>query len=316
VKLTLAEIRKRVETEGDAYALLEDLRWGGAGPVCPHCGHDKAYFLTPKNGTSRITGPKKTLSQRRVWKCAKCRKQFSVLTGTIFHGTKIPIEVWLMVMVQMCSAKNGVSAREIERMHDLTPQSAWFMLHRLREAMKREPLVGMLRGTIVADETWIGGTPANRHGAKALRQPAKGTPIVPGVPRPHTDKTTVLSLIDKATREVRSTVIPDVTGHTLRKVISEQVDMAGSHLETDESNNYRQLGQEFQSHETVNHAADEYVRNGVSTNRAEGVLFPAQAVNRRDGITTSPRSTCPGTWPNSISGIRPAKCGTRSGCRK
>ena len=122
--------------------------------MCPHCGHDKAYYLKPANGTSRAPGQSGPMSQRRVWKCAKCRKQFSVLTGTIFHGTKVPIEVWLMVMVQMCSAKNGISAREIERMHDLSPETAWYVLHRLREAMKREPLADMLRGTIVADETW------------------------------------------------------------------------------------------------------------------------------------------------------------------
>ena len=83
------------------------------------------------------------MSQRRVWKCAACRKQFSVLTGTIFHGTKVPIATWLAVIVQMCSAKNGISAREVERMHGVTPETAWFMLHRLREAMKRDPLAGV-----------------------------------------------------------------------------------------------------------------------------------------------------------------------------
>jgi transposase-like protein len=143
VKLNLAEITRRIETEGDAYALLERLRWPNC-PVCPHCGNEKAYFLKPKNGVSRATGPKRTMSQRRLWKCAACRKQFSVLTGTIFHATKVPIEVWLMVMVQMCSAKNGISAREIERMHGVTPETAWYMLHRLREAMKRDPLAGVL----------------------------------------------------------------------------------------------------------------------------------------------------------------------------
>ncbi len=152
-----------METEADAYCVLEDLRWPN-GPVCPHCGHRNAYFLKPANGTSRATGPKRTMSQRRVWKCARCRKQFSVLTGTIFHGTKVPIAVWLMVMVQMCSAKNGISAREVERMHGLTPGTAWFVLHRLREAMQREPMVGLLRGTIQADETWIGGKAGTRHG--------------------------------------------------------------------------------------------------------------------------------------------------------
>ena len=76
--------------EASAYFLLEKLRWPN-GPICPHCDNDKAYFLTPKNGSSRKTN-KGTSSQRRVWKCAKCRKQFSVITGTIMHGTKISIE--------------------------------------------------------------------------------------------------------------------------------------------------------------------------------------------------------------------------------
>jgi len=273
--LTLAEIRKRVENEADAYCVLEDLRWPN-GSICPHCGHDKAYFLKPKNGTSRATGPKRTMSQRRVWKCAKCRKQFSVLTGTIFHGTKVPIEVWLMVMVQMCSAKNGISAREIERMHGLTPETAWFVLHRLREAMKREPLAHMMRGTIVADETWIGGNPRNRHGGQRPQGRSHGldrhapVPVVPGEREVHTEKTPVLSLINPDTGEVRSQVVPNVTGATLRKFMSEHVDMAGSVLHTDEGGWYRQLGQEFIEHNAVNHSAGEYVRGMVSTNRAEG----------------------------------------------
>jgi transposase-like protein len=262
VRLTLAELRKRIENEADAYCVLEDLRWP-TGPICPHCGHDKAYFLKPKNGTSRATGPKRTMSQRRVWKCAKCRKQFSVLTGTIFHGTKVPIEVWLMVMVQMCSAKNGISAREIERMHGLTPETAWYLLHRLREAMKREPLAHMMPGTVVADETWIGGNPKNRHGRDKPEQIVRGENL-------HTDKTPVLSLINSDTGEVRSRVVPDITGATLRKFMSEHVDMAGSVLHTDEGGWYRQLGQEFIEHNAVNHSAGEYVRGMVSTNRAEG----------------------------------------------
>ena len=258
-----------METEGDAYAVLEDLRWPN-GPTCPHCDHDKAYFLKPANGTSRASGPKRTMSQRRVWKCAKCRKQFSVLTGTIFHGTKVPIEVWLMVMVQMCSAKNGISAREVERMHGVTPETAWYMLHRLREAMKREPLAEMLRGTVVADETWVGGDPMNRHNRKPYRSVSTKT-----------DKTIVFSLVSPSTGEVRSRVVPNVQGHTLRKAIAEQVDMAGSVLHTDAAGYYRQLGQEFVQHEWVDHSSGEYVRGNVSTNPAEGYF--AQLKRSIDG---------------------------------
>ncbi len=258
MKLNLSEIRKRVDGEASAYLVLEELRWPN-GPVCPHCGNLKAYFLKPANGVSRASGPNRKLSQRRVWKCAKCRKQFSVLTGTIFHGTKVSIETWLMVMVQMCSAKNGISAREIERMHGVTPETAWYMLHRLREAMKREPLVGMLSGTIVADETWIGGQPKNRHASKR------------GVSRQgSTEKTPVLSLVDVQTGEIRSQVMPSVTARSLRRTILQQVNTAGSHLQTDQATYYLSLGTLFQSHRSVNHSIGEYVKEGVSTNRVEG----------------------------------------------
>jgi transposase-like protein len=261
----------RVQDENDAYLLLEELRWHGT-PVCPHCGNEKAYFLNPKNG-SRGTGAKDANGQRkqsvrRVYKCAKCRKQFSVLTGTIFQGTHVSISDWLTVMVLMCSAKNGISAREVERLVGVTPETAWFMLHRLRESMKREPLVEMLRGNIVIDETFYGGKPKNKH-QQGVPRPVRAT----GKARGGTaHMQPILSLVNKTTGEVRSVPVPDVTGATLRKVIAEQVDMANSDLHTDAAGQYRQLGQEFQSHEWVDHSSHEYVRGEVSTNAAESFL--------------------------------------------
>jgi hypothetical protein len=93
-----------------------------------------------------------------------------------------------MVMVQMCSAKNGISAREVERMHGVTPETAWFMLHRLREAMTRDPLAGVLRGTIVADETWIGGKPGNMHKSKLAAIKPERVGAGAGRPNQKTDK--------------------------------------------------------------------------------------------------------------------------------
>lgn len=209
-----------LRTEADAYEFLEELRWGDK-PICPHCGSvEKMYFLTPANGASRKTRTG-AVSERRVWKCAACRKQFSVLTGTIFHGSKIPVRKWIFVVFEMCSSKNGVSAREIERKYDLTPKSAWFMTHRIREAMKREPLAGLLSGRVIADETWIGGKPKNRHGHRR----GKGG-------QGQTDKTPVLSLVSRETGEVRSRVVANVRGSSLRTVIGEQVDPANTHLHT------------------------------------------------------------------------------------
>ncbi len=174
-KLSIPSLMAQVPTEADAYKLLERLRWE-AGVVCPHCASiAEHYFLNPANGTSRKTRTGGT-SQRRVWKCRDCRKQFSVLTNTIFHGTKIPVRTWLFVIFEMCASKNGVSAREIERKYDLTAKSAWFMLHRIREAMKRDPLAGLLAGTVQADETFIGGDPKNRH-RNDPREAAAATPL-------------------------------------------------------------------------------------------------------------------------------------------
>lgn len=232
MKLSLKYLADHVHDETDAYQVLEELRWNGT-PVCPHCGHAKAYFLKPANGVARSTGRKhpdggRTQSVRRVWKCAKCRKQFSVLTGTIFHGTKIPVQTWLMVMVQMTSDKNGISAREVERMHGLTPETTWYMLHRLREAMKREPLEGLPSGTIVADETYIGAKPKNRH-QQGTKRPGTGLGVAG---RPGPEKAAVLALVNQDTGEVRSRVIPDVTGDTLRQALSEQIDTSTSTLHT------------------------------------------------------------------------------------
>ena len=243
--MTLKYLADHVHNEVDAYQLLEELRWHGE-PGCPHCGHDKAYFLKPRNGVARGTGlpkadGKRTQSVRRVWKCAKCRKQFSVLTGTIFHGTKIPVQTWLTVMVQMSSAKNGISGREIERMHGLTPETAWYMLHRLREAMKREPMVSLLSGTIVADETFIGGKPKNKH-QQGKKRPRTGRGVAG---HPGAEKAAVLSLVNIEPVEARSRVVPNVTGETLRDAMTEQVDMPTSTLHSDKWGGYVEVGKKF-----------------------------------------------------------------------
>lgn len=271
-KKTLLRTVMDLQTEAEAYELLERLRWRGR-PECPHCGSERVFYLTPK-GEGRKTRTGK-VSERRVWKCGACRKQFSALTGTIFHGTKVELRIWLMVVVEMCSNKNGMAAREIERKYGVAPKTAWHMAHRVREAMKRRS-PHSLRGVIVADETWIGGDPGNRH--KSVREMDKGF----GYDGRKTDKTPVLSLIDANTGEVRSAVVPKVDGTNLRKVMAEQVDMAGSVLWTDEGGWYFKIGQEFAAHQSVNHNAEEYVGSlGQTTNRAEGYF--AQLKRSLDG---------------------------------
>jgi transposase-like protein len=256
-----------IPNEDAAYRFLEHLRWPDK-PVCPHCGSiNDHYFLAPKSAVGRKTRTG-AISQRRVWKCREkgCRKQFSVMTGTIFHGSKVPLRIWLFVVFEMAANKNGLAAREVERKYGVSPKTAWFMTHRIREAMKvRAP--GMLVGAIVADETWIGGDPTKDNHYKPEPAPERVTPA--NRPNLNTAKTPVLSLINTTTGEVRSKVVSDVSGNTLRKVIGEQVNMGASTLTTDEGAQYLHLGKEFLTHQTVNHSHREYARHGVTSNQAE-----------------------------------------------
>jgi transposase-like protein len=257
MSMSVVQLADKLRTEADAYLYLEQLRWGDR-PLCPHCGSvGEHYFLNPANGRSRKTRTG-AASERRVWKCRDCRKQFSVLTGTIFHGTKIPVRTWLFVIFEMCASKNGVAAREIERKYGLTPRSAWFMAHRIREAMKREPMAGLLSGRVVADETFIGGKAKNMHKAARKRK---------GIPEGGSGgKAAVLTLVSRETGEVRSRAIPNVSGETLQGAIIENVDRLWTHLHTDSAQSYEWLTYE---HSKVDHSAGEYVRGDVSTNQAE-----------------------------------------------
>jgi transposase-like protein len=278
--LNLATLPKYLSNETEAWALLERLRWPEGQQACPHCGSVAShYFINAKSGKRRTA--KGTVSFRRIWKCREkeCRKQFSVLVGTIFESSKVPVSKWLLALYLMSAGKNGVSALELQRHLGLgSYQTAWFMNHRLREAMKREPLAGLMTGTIVADETFIGGAPKNKHrqgkpkGGYSNRRKGGGTAHLQPV----------LALVNRETGEVRTSVVTNVTGPTLRAAMADDVDFAQSHLMTDAGQQYRGMGREdFQSHEWVNHGADEYVRGNVTTNQAES--FFAQFKRSLDG---------------------------------
>lgn len=272
--LNLATLPKYLTSEDAAWGLLERLRWPEGKIVCPHCGViDPAhYFLSSRSGERKTrTG---AVTYRRLYKCRDkdCRKQFSVLIGTIFESSKVPVHKWLLAMWLFCAGKNGVAALELKRHLDVSYQTAWFINHRLREAMTREPLAAMFSGTVVADETWVGGAPKNRH-ARKTQADRRGNPV--------TDKTPVVALVNKETGQVRTAVVPNVNGKNLRRVLHENVRVRTTDLHTDSAKYYRPLGKEFASHEYVNHSAGEYVRNGVSTNVAES--FFAQFKRSLDG---------------------------------
>jgi transposase-like protein len=298
VGLSVAQIAAQIATEHDAYLFMERLRWGDGPVPCAHCHSEDTAYIKPRNGRSRATRTG-AMSERRVWRCRECRRQFSAITGTVFHGTKVPLRTWVLVVFEMAASKNGVSAREVERKHGVCPRTAWFMMHRIREAMAERGPVQAMAGVVQADETFIGGKVGNRHKSRRRQRvwlrvadgdqlilPGMGLPLnIKERPSPQDGKTPVLSLISVETGQARSVVVPDVTGATLRKAIAERVRMSETVLHTDEHKGYKWLAGELAGHETVNHSKDEYARRTtaglVTTNAAEG--FFSQLKRSLDG---------------------------------
>lgn len=262
--ITITHLIERIPDEAAAYHYLEQLRWPEK-PVCPHCGSiNDHYFLKPQNEAGRKTRTGKP-SARRVWKCKDCRKQFSVLTGTIFHGSKVPVRLWIFVFFEMCSNKNGIAAREIERKYGVAPKTAWFMTQRIREAMNARG--GPMKPSVFqADETWIGGNPDKMN---AKQRAARDKKLENGNAK--TTKTTVFALIDERTGETRAKVVPNVRSHTLRQAINENVEAYGSILYTDSLRSYSSIGRRFAQHHAVDHEKGQFFdqRTKASTNKLE-----------------------------------------------
>src|SRR3954469_11579969 len=143
-ELSILEIAARFPDSLAAAEYLESVRWPN-GPVCPHCGESerKPYALKSKT--------------RKLWKCAACRKQYTVTVGTIFEGSHIGLHKWLLAFYLLCSSKKGMSAHQLHRMLGVTYKTAWFMAHRIRHAMEQPPFARQLTGTVEADETYVGG---------------------------------------------------------------------------------------------------------------------------------------------------------------
>jgi len=252
--LNMATLANLFADEDAAREFLEAKRWAN-GRICPHCGHTETYKLTPKKGSKSPVRP-------GVYKCKKgdCRKQFTVRIGTIFEESKIPICKWLMAIHLMTSSKKGVSSHQIARELGITVKSAWFVTHRIREAMKKEPMAGMLSGTVEVDETYVG---ARKPRYKGTSKRGRGT-----------NKQPVMVLVEREGKSF-SMPIPDVSGKTLKTAVDHIVSRSSTVM-TDEWAGYNGVGFGFDGgHEHVKHRAQEYVRqtqNGamiVSTNTAE-----------------------------------------------
>jgi transposase-like protein len=224
-----------------AREYLESLRWPD-GPVCPHCGSvGKHYQL---QGTKHRPG---------LWKCADCRGQFTVTVGTVFERSRVPLNKWVAAVHLMCASKKGISAHQIHRLLGVTYKTAWFMCHRIREAMKSEGgLMGSGGGTVEVDETFWGN--------RKPRGQKKG--------RGYAHKEKILTLVERGGR-ARSFHVPAVNAKTLVPIIKAQI-AADARLMTDEASQYTKVGREFSEHGVVKHGMGEYVRGDVHTNTIEG----------------------------------------------
>lgn len=228
-----------------AFAFVEGIIWNGS-PNCPTCGSLKVYAIKPNPAKKVRMGLKK---------CGDCKRQFTVRIGTIFEESHLPLHKWLQAIYLMCSSKKGISAKQLERTLECTYKTAWFLAHRIREAMRSGDLspFGMGGEPVEVDETFIGREP--------------GMPVKSGF----NHKMKVLTLIDRGTGRARSMVIDDLKTTTIGPIVLANVQREAA-LMTDEAHRFQAIGRHFASHDTVNHARDEYVRYGdpmITTNTVE-----------------------------------------------
>jgi transposase-like protein len=244
--LDLSKLAKYFSDEDAARALLEEMRWGKGGAVCPHCGGDKPYTLKPK-ATSTKPG------RKGLYKCRACRKQFTVTVGTVFEDSHIPISKWLLAIHLLASSKKGISAHQLHRNLGISYKGAWFMAHRLRYAMASEMFPTQLRGVVEIDECYVGG---KRKGGRG-RMPAHG-----GLKAP------VVALVERNGR-VKAMPMAQVDTKNMTALVLQHVDAQNTVLMTDESQVYPDVIGGMKRR-TVVHGRGEYVRGDVYTNTAEG----------------------------------------------
>ncbi len=240
--------------EAAAFAKVEELLWPN-GPVCPHCkATDRIYSLEGVRSKPSIKNPEGVI-RHGLKKCGHCRKQFTVRVGTIFESSHLSLHKWLQAIHLLCASKKGISSHQLHRILECTYEAAWFMSHRIREAMRTGSLTPMGGpGSIYeVDETFLG----KKEGA--VKHPnARG----------YAHKMAALSLVERG-GEVRTFVIDKASAATITPIINANLNKEGM-LMTDEASYYGKLGKEFKHHFTVEHGKEEYVRGSVHTNTLEG----------------------------------------------
>lgn len=241
--------------EAAAFEFVEGIIWGSE-PSCPHCGViGRAYALKNVRSKPSKKNPEGVI-RHGLKKCGACRKQFTVRKGTIFEESHLELHKWLQAIYLMCASKKGVSALQLQRTLEVQYKTAWFLAHRIREAMRSGDLTpfGMGGGMVEADETFIGREP--------------GVPVGQGAAH----KMKVLALVDRASGASRAVVIDNWKLHSIAPILEANLSRE-AHLMTDDAAHYRYIGWNFAAHSSVNHSGGEYVRKGepaIHTNTIEG----------------------------------------------
>lgn len=235
---------KHFHDEKAAFAFVEARVWPN-GRVCPHCGTvDNSSLLKGKS------------TRLGLYKCYDCRKPFTVKVGTIFEASNVKMHLWLQAMFLLCSSKKGISANQLHRTLGVTLKTAWFMAHRIREAMRGGDLApfGVAGGMVEVDETFIGREP--------------GAPVK----RAYHHKMKVLTLVDRERGKARSMVVDNLKPATVAPILRENM-AREARLMTDEAGHYLHIGREFADHNVVRHGKGEYVSRtdrAIHTNTIEG----------------------------------------------
>ncbi len=243
--------------EAAAFAHVESILWAD-GVVCPHCGTVDAFYKLEGVRSKASRKNPEGVERHGLYKCKskECRKQFTVRKGTIFEESHLPMTKWLQAIFLMVSSKKGFSAHQMHRVLEVQYKTAWFLCHRIREAMRAGvfDVFGSGGGSVEVDETFIGREPGQDKKAGYVH------------------KMKVLALVDRETGQARSMVIDDVNKATILPIMRANIS-AEARVLTDDAGHYRNIGHRFGGHETVNHTAKEYVRltdREIHTNTIEG----------------------------------------------
>jgi hypothetical protein len=253
-RMGLQEAIEHFSNPDNVLAYMTRLRWPDGVVKCPTCGREGAAFLKNQN----------------KWQCksAHAKRQFSAKVGTIFEDSPIPMDKWLVAVWMLSNCKNGISSYELAKAIGITQKSAWFMLHRIRLAMKTGSMdkLGGSGGTVEADETFVGANVIKMHKSRRAKMQAIASNTY-GMSRHAIGKTIVMGMLDRDLREVRANVIPNVKRATLQEQILNNV-AGGTTVITDDATGYRYAISEGFAHEVINHA-QEYVRGKVHTQGIE-----------------------------------------------